>query len=407
MRLFIIMLCGGIAIACGRAYVQAAAPATQPTLPDNAYKTPPQRAAGPRSTPPFTAALQYYSGISGPGLPVVGDGYGGYRTGKEGVMYKGPDPKPGWDIKGWGNRANGAAIKAGLLPALRPIWDLHLRDTTICLADDGNYYMTGSSGDNIWDIVDGVELWKSPDLQNWSYLGLVWSVDRDGTWEKKYRRVWAPEIHFINHNFFIAYCMEGGGTGILMSKTGKPEGPYINPIAADKPLTGGIDATLFGDDDGKVYFTNGGGGTIYLMKSDMSAFDGPGHRIAVTPDPKYLNSRVRLGHEGASLFKANGKYYLGGADTFEGRYSSMCAVADNLFGPYRNVHEAVPCGGGTNYFKDKQGNWWDCLFGNDDQSPWREKPGLVKIDFKPDGTIFVADEQPAFVLQPGAKTHWR
>jgi hypothetical protein len=384
---------------------QAASSTSQPARPDNSYSTPPARAAGPRSTPPMSSPPQFYSGISGPGLPVSGDGAGGYRSGNEGVIYNGPDPKPGWNTKDWGNRANGSAVKSGLMPALKPIWDLHLRDTTIALADDGFYYMTGSSGDNIWDINDGVELWKSPDLKSWSYFGLVWSVDRDGTWEKQYRRVWAPEIHFIKHNFFIVYCLQGqgGGTGILMSKTGKAEGPYVNPIAADKPLTGGIDATLFEDDDGKVYFTSGSGGTIYLMKDDMSGFDGPGHRVLVNADANYLAGRTKLGHEGASLFKANGKYYLGGADTYEGRYSSICAIADNVFGPYSKVHEAVPTGGGTNYFRDKDGIWWDCLFGNDDQLTWREKPGIVRIEFAADGTIKVARDQPDFVLVESAR----
>jgi hypothetical protein len=71
------------------------------------------------------------------------------------------------------------------------------------------------------------------------------------------------------------------------------------------------------------------------------------------------------------------------------------------------VHESVPCDAGGNYFKDNQGNWWCTYFGNDDQSPWREKPGIVKVAFAKDGTLFVADEQPAFVLQPGMPTHWR
>ena len=35
-----------------------------------------------------------------------------------------------------------------------------------------------------------------------------------------------------------------------------------------------------------------------------------------------------------------------------------------------------------------------CFFGNDDQSPWREKPGIVKIDFDKTGKIFVAKKQP-------------
>jgi beta-xylosidase len=323
-------------------------------------------------------------------------------------MYRGPEPKEGW--LEFGNRARGTAVEAGLIPPLRPIWDLHLRDTSICNGEDGFYYMTGSSGDNIWDLVDGIELWRSKDLQQWDYLGLVWSVDRDGTWEKQYRWVWAPEVHVVDHKLVLTYCMLGppgnneGGTGILVSKTGKPGGPYVNPVTADKPLTGGIDATVFQDDDGTIYFTSGAGGTLHKMKADLSGFDGPGISVKTVP---MAGGPTRLGHEGASLFKANGKYYLGAADTYQGRYSSICGVAEKIEGPYTLVHEAVPCGAGGNYFKDNAGNWWCTYFGNDDQSPWREKPGMVKVDFEKDGRVFVADEQPAFVLQEGAATHWR
>jgi beta-xylosidase len=403
-RVFLVVAVLGLSGAAAQAQADLTIGNTRPLNPEIPGLV---RAPGPRSIPTFSGTPAGYSGVSGPGQPVTGTGYGGYRTGREGVMYRGPDPKPGW--LDFGNRGLGSAITAGLLPPLRPIWDVHMRDTTICLADDGFYYMTGSTGDNIWDINDGVELYKSADLKTWDYLGLVWSVDRDGTWERQLRYVWAPEIHFVNHTFVIAYCMNGGnggGTGLLVSKTGKPQGPYVNPVATNKPLTGGIDATVFEDDDGKIYFTNGAGGTLHLMKPDLSAFDGPPINVRITAAPG-SRGPTRIGHEGASLFKANGKYYLGAADTYQGRYSSICAVSDHLEGPYTNIHEAVPCGAGGNYFKDKDGNWWCTYFGNDDQSHWREKPGIVKIDFHPDGTIFVADEQPAFVLQPRAPTHWR
>ena len=67
----------------------------------------------------------------------------------------------------------------------------------------------------------------------------------------------------------------------------------------------------------------------------------------------------------------------------------------------------VPCGGGGNYFQDDAGHWYCTYFGNDEASPFREKPALVRIDFTPDNTIVIADEQPAFVLRDGTPTHWR
>jgi hypothetical protein len=79
----------------------------------------------------------------------------------------------------------------------------------------------------------------------------------------------------------------------------------------------------------------------------------------------------------------------------------------NICGPYKKWQEAVPCGGGGNYFQAKDGFCYCTCFGNDDQSPWREKPGIMRIDFEPDGRIKIADEQPAFVLRAGAAVHWR
>jgi xylan 1,4-beta-xylosidase len=126
------------------------------------------------SQPPFTSPAQYYSGISDPGEPVVGDGSGGWVSGRSGVRYKGPHPKPGWQLD-WDDRgtATGSAIKEGLFPPVKPLMELHLRDTIIRLVN-GTYYMTGSTGDNIWDRNDGVELWHSKDLKTWEYLGISW-----------------------------------------------------------------------------------------------------------------------------------------------------------------------------------------------------------------------------------------
>jgi beta-xylosidase len=101
-----------------------------------------------------------------------------------------------------------------------------------------------------------------------------------------------------------------------------------------------------------------------------------------------------IGTEGATLCKANGKYYLGSADSYEGRYSTCVAISDTIFGPYHTRHESVPRGGGTNFFQDKDKNWWCAFFGNDNQSPWREKPGLACIDFNKDGRILVNAKQP-------------
>jgi beta-xylosidase len=312
---------------------------------------------------------------------------------------------------GWTNynlQCTGSAVKAGLIPRLKPlIPDTQLRDTIVILGGDGNYYLTGSSGADIWDFNDGIELWRSPDLKEWNYVGEVWSFDKNGTWEKNWRwhrkpvrAIWAPEIHYLKrlNNYFITTSMPPGNRGILKSTTGRPEGPYVNALANDGYFQGGIDGTLFEDDDGRVYFTSGGASRIGLMKEDMSGLAGEPRAVAWEKPADGTWTRGSIAMEGASLFKRNGVYYLGGAAFYQGRYSSVVAMSTNIFGPYKNWHEAVPCGGGTDYFQDKEGNWWDAYFGNDNQSPFREKPAILRVDFQPDGRLSVAKEQPGFIL---------
>lgn len=377
-----------------------------------------------RTDPPFSSAAAVYARFSGPGEPVQGAGLGGWRSGREGVRYRGPHPKPGWQLD-WDEKKTSSdqVIELGLLPPIKPLLELHLRDTIIRRGGDGCYYLTGSTGDNIWDLNGGVELWKSSDLKKWEYRGVIWDIDRDGTWQKRCRYMWAPEIHYVRGNYYVTYCMSGGpngGTGILKSTSGKPEGPYVSATAIDAPLTPGIDATLFEDDDGAVYFTWGRGAKIYRLKDDLSGFADEGRDVEVDAASLAKAKEVGKGQsaafEGASLFKRNGKYYLGGAIFVggidratgrNGRYSSALMISESLYGPYRQWHEAVPCGGGGNYFQANDGTWYCTYFGNDEASPFREKPALVKIDFAADDTVVVAEDQPAFVLRDGARTRWR
>jgi xylan 1,4-beta-xylosidase len=101
-----------------------------------------------------------------------------------------------------------------------------------------------------------------------------------------------------------------------------------------------------------------------------------------------------LPHEGATLFKANGRYYLSVADSYEGRYSTCLAISDNVYGPYNTRHEIRTLRWGTGFFKDKLGHWWTSYFGNDSQSPFIEKPAILRIDFDAQGKVIVASEQP-------------
>ncbi|MCL5098752.1 MAG: family 43 glycosylhydrolase, partial [Candidatus Omnitrophica bacterium] len=158
----------------------------------------------------------------------------------------------------------GQYIDAGIVEQakaspVRMLFNYPVRDTCICLAPDGNYYLSGTTGfPDWWKTNEGIRIWQSRDLTNWMPLGLVWSFAKDATWQRPVkdgcRAIWAPEIHYLKGTFWISYCVNwpGGGTGLLRSQTGKAEGPYVD-VKPDGPLTSEIDASLFQDDDGQVY----------------------------------------------------------------------------------------------------------------------------------------------------------
>jgi xylan 1,4-beta-xylosidase len=352
-----------------------------------------------------------YTGVSGAGYPVdAASSRGGWRSGSSGLAYQGEHPYP-FPTLPWDNYATGSAVKTGILPAIKPLIEVQVRDTIVCRGGDGNFYLTGSTGENIWAYNRGVELWKSSDLVKWKYLGLVWDIDKEGTWEKAWRplhdkpcrAIWAPELHYLRRNYYICLSIAPTGISILKSVSGKPEGPYVHAFSPEKPIVNGIDPTLFEDDDGSVYFTYASATRIVRLKDDLSGFAEDFHPIVlVDPDhtPSHHAERCvgrgsnDLGTEGAVLFKANGRYYLGAADDYEGRYSTCLAMSDNIYGPYHLRHEAVPCAGGTGLFQDHSGGWWTSFFGNDTQAPFREKPAIVKVDFDRDGRVIVAAKQP-------------
>ena len=89
----------------------------------------------------------------------------------------------------------------------------------------------------------------------------------------------------------------------------------------------------------------------------------------------------------AFLTKINKQYYLVCAEFIKDDYHCMIAQADSIYGPYGPRYLAVPHGGHNMLFKDKEGQWWATFFGNDAHSPFRERPGMLRIDFDAAGQV--------------------
>jgi beta-xylosidase len=237
---------------------------------------------------------------------------------------------------------------------------------------------------------------------------MVWKYG-DSPWHLPYLKakmsLWAPEIHFLKGTFWLTYSMPGydgtaktSGSGLLRSTSGKPEGPYEDVHPTER-LGDEIDASLFQDDDGKVYFL-WHSGKIARMNDAMTGLAEPYHWIRTTgvdANPSHHSGLCHgifgkdefshIGYEGVYLFKRKSTYYMSCSEIFEGRYSCSVAMSKHIYGPYSPREEAIPHAGHNVFFQDEVGNWWSTLFGSDGSGPWQEKPGIVPVIFDRRGHV--------------------
>jgi beta-xylosidase len=267
-----------------------------------------------------------------------------------------------------------------------------IRDTFIMLGHDGVYYLTGTSGN-----MDGINLWRSADLQHFEFVKQVWKPSADPkAWYNSApgRLHWAPELHYINGTYWIAHCLSAGKQGknsVLTSTSGRPEGPYEPAFPENRGVDQHIDSSLFQDADGSVYYV-WQDGLIRKFNAAMNGFEGEAWKILPTDGQ-------RVGYEGATLVKMGAWYVLtcaewnGGGNHADGTYDMMYSCARQLAGPWKPRRVAVPHAGHGALFKNKSGRWLATFFGNDRTSPFRAMPGYVPVETQDTGDDLIIRPQ--------------
>ena len=272
---------------------------------------------------------------------------------------------------------------------IAPLADIHLRDPFIMYGADGKYYMTGTYDPVDWSNTKEIHVYRSEDLSAWEDLGAVWSFERDATWQKELLTdgsspIWAPELHYINGNYYICYSLGWGAMNgsVLKSTTGLPEGPYED--VRSSAVFDAIDSTFFVDDDGSVYAIRGDG-RYAKMSRDMK-YELTAKRSLVS------ESGQPVGFEGCCVLKVNGLYYLCSASyTTHYRadgssyqtYDSYYAVSNRFQGPYSERRLLLINGGHGNLFIANDGTLYTTLF----SGPLGERPGVAAIDIMEDGRL--------------------
>lgn len=192
---------------------------------------------------------------------------------------------------------------------------------------DGRVYLYGSK-----DIGGGTDycsheyhVFSSADLRNWTDHGVSFH-SKDSHTDKP---LYAPDCICVGGKYFLFYCGADKTEGIAVSK--HPGGPFRKAYPLPPADGDGIDPAVLLDHDGSLYYF---WGQIRLrgarMLPDMSNLD------ESTLQPSLLNETEHGFHEGASIRKRNGIYYMVYADISRGKPTCLAyATSSHPLGPYK------------------------------------------------------------------------
>jgi xylan 1,4-beta-xylosidase len=190
----------------------------------------------------------------------------------------------------------------------------------------------------------GIPVFHSRDLVNWTQIGNA--IDRPEQLDFKKlglsRGVFAPTIQAKDGIFYILNtCVDCGGNFVITAKN--PAGPWSDPVGlAD--LEGGIDPSLFFDEDGRTWILNNGPPegkpeyeghrAIWIQEFDRKTLKTFGPRtLLVNGGVDFSKKPIWI--EGPHIFKKDGWYYLSCAEggTAVG-HSQVILRSKSVTGPY-------------------------------------------------------------------------
>jgi len=209
-----------------------------------------------------------------------------------------------------------------------------------------DFYLVNSS----FSWFPGIPVWHSRDLVHWRRLGNA--IDRPGQLDfgklGLSRGVFAPGIAWHKGRFYIVgTCVDCGGNFVITARDAA--GPWSDPTWLRD--VGGIDPSLFFDDDGSAWLVNNrepagpprydGHRAIWLQRFDPDALRTVGAARAIV-DGGVDPSANPVWIEGPHLFKREGRYYLSAAEGGTSvNHSQVILRADSLSGAFRPAPPAI------------------------------------------------------------------
>ena len=235
-------------------------------------------------------------------------------------------------------------------------------DPSVCRVGDDYYLVTST-----FEYFPGVPVYHSKDLIHWRLIGHALTRPSQLPLVRLTRNggIWAPTIRYHDGVFYMVTTLKTEGHGNFFVFTKDPTGEWSDPIELDQ---GGIDPSLFFDDDGKVYLTTGGGNcAARICQSEVDLKSGK----RLSEIKPLWNGTGGSSPEGPHLYKIKGYYYLmiaeGGT---EYAHSETIARSRSPWGPFepdsrnpilthRNFKASPIQGAGhADLIQAHDGSWW-------------------------------------------------
>jgi xylan 1,4-beta-xylosidase len=246
------------------------------------------------------------------------------------------------------------------------------------VAANGRYYLVNSS----FAYFPALPVFESVDLVHWRQIGNVvehdTQLDFDGLGIS--RGMFAPAIaHHDGMFYVVGTAVDRGGTFVASARD--PAGPW-SPLRW-LPQVGGIDPSLFFDDDGRAWLVHNdapagsprydGHRAIWLQPLDAHTLQPQGARRLLL-DGGTHPQRKPIWIEGPHLFRRDGWYYLTAAEGGTGpQHSQVVLRSRAVTGPYapaprnpilsqRDLHADRPLpvtnAGHADLVEAPDGRWW-------------------------------------------------
>ena len=255
-------------------------------------------------------------------------------------------------------------------------------DPSVTAGPDGRFYLVNSS----FTFFPGIPVFESEDLVHWTQVGNA--IERPGTLDFDglgvSRGIFAPAIQYHDGVFYVVTtAVDSGGNFFVTAKD--PAGPWSDPVWL--PGIGGIDPSLFFDQDGRAYIVNNdapvgtprydGHRAIWMQELEVVAGKPTGKLVGtrkVLVDGGVKPEQNPIWIEGPHVYKVDGWYYLSDAEGGTGpQHSQVVLRSRDVWGPYRPYEHnpiltqrdlpdgrALPVtnAGHADLVRGPDGSWW-------------------------------------------------